>query len=95
MAYSCPLCDGAVQRGSGDSTVKYGLIGSLFVDAFGGFCCSKCGKIESSKFPSGVQFLMHLSSFILVVIGVVMTVGCIAAALSVPLIIYLLDKQYK
>ena len=78
MAYECPRCGGAAQRGSGNAGSSFGLVGMLFAGAFGGFSCAKCGSIQKSEFPPETQSRVTANSFFMVIGAVVLAVACLA-----------------
>ena len=79
MAYACPKCGGAVQRGS-SSVAQHaaGLVGALLYAAFAGFECAKCGKLERAAFPDEVRAKMTRNSVLLGVGALVLLVAVIA-----------------
>ncbi|MBN2191102.1 MAG: hypothetical protein JW728_07840 [Candidatus Aureabacteria bacterium] len=79
MAYKCPRCGKAVQRGySGGAQATAGLVGALFYAAFGAFECKSCGKIARNEFPPEDRKKILLGSMLLVVSAIAVTIGLIA-----------------
>ena len=79
MAYNCPKCGKAVQRGySGGAQAAAGLAGALFYAAFGAFECKSCGKIARKEFSSGDRKKMLLGSVLLVIAATAVIIGLIA-----------------
>lgn len=77
MAYQCPRCGEAVQRGySSGAQQAAGLVGALFYAALGSFQCAKCGKIPRKEFPPEDRTKMTTASFLMVI-------GAIALAIFV------------
>lgn len=75
MAYQCPRCGDLVSRKrSATAQIAGGLIGALFVAAFGSFRCQKCGKIPHAEFPAETQNRMRLGSLGLIGGGVLLLV---------------------
>jgi len=83
MAYQCPRCGDSVSRNyNRTAQMAGGLVGALFVAAFGSFGCKKCGKIPRGEFPTEVRNRMMLGSVGLIVGAVVLfvvVIGVIAA----------------
>jgi purine-cytosine permease-like protein len=68
MAYQCPRCGDKVSRKySSTAQMAGGLVGALFVAAFGSFGCKRCGKIPRSEFPQEVRSRMLMGSLGLIV----------------------------
>ena len=78
MAYDCPRCGGAVQRGT-STTAGFagGAVGALLYSAFGSFQCKKCGRIAKREFAADVQRQMTLGSVTIVVVALVLLIGAI------------------
>lgn len=83
MAYQCPRCGDPVSRSySTTAQLAGGLVGALFVAAFGSFGCKKCGKIARGEFPADVQNRMMLGSVGMVAGAVVLLVVVIGALIA-------------
>ena len=83
MAYKCPRCGDPVSRGySTTAQIAGGLVGALFVAAFGSFGCKKCGKIPRSEFPPDIKQRMMLGSLGLIAGAVVLFVVVIVAVVA-------------
>lgn len=78
MAYRCPRCGAAVQRGSNTMAgVAGGLVGAMIVAAFGSFKCKACGTIPRSEFAPDVRRKMMIGSVTLGVTALVLFLGVI------------------
>jgi predicted RNA-binding Zn-ribbon protein involved in translation (DUF1610 family) len=83
MAYQCPRCGDKVSRSySTTAQMAGGLVGALFVGAFGSFGCKKCGKIPRAEFPADVQNKMMLGSLGMVAGAVVLFVVVLVAIVA-------------
>ena len=84
MAYECPRCGKAVQRGSSTTAgVAGGLVGALVFAAFASFQCESCGKIPMKEFPPEVRSKARLSSLAMVAGAIVLLI------LLISLLVYL------
>jgi predicted RNA-binding Zn-ribbon protein involved in translation (DUF1610 family) len=76
MAYQCPRCGGAVQRGSSTAAgVAGGVVGMLLFAAFSSFQCPQCGPIPKSEFPPSVRAEMTAGSLAMLGVAALLFVG--------------------
>ena len=85
MAYQCPRCGGAVQRGSSRTAgVAGGLVGMLLFAAFSSFQCPQCGPIQKSEFPPDVRAQMTAGSLAMVGVAALLFVGLLYVLTTLP-----------
>ncbi len=79
MAYLCPRCGSPVSRAyNSGAQFTAGLIGALFVAAFGSFGCQKCGKIPRAEFADADRRKMLTGSVIMALVALAVAVGVLA-----------------
>jgi hypothetical protein len=87
MAYQCPRCGEAVQRGTSRMAGMGGAVGALLYSAFGSFQCKKCGTIPKSEFPHEVRTRMALGSLTMVLVAILLL------AALITLLVFVIPRQ--